>query len=342
MKIVGLLGPIATALATAAAVTGAYYSVTAFSSPQPSANRPSIERAVEEKKSDTVQTPSRAMAGSYRCWSYNVSGGSGTCRLAPPIVLAGDGTYTMSSERGIYTVQGDVIVLSESKIRGPGTIVDGNKIRFEYDYNGLRHTVTYLREDGGEANAPSGEDVVVELTLRYPSQDGSLGYVSTVVLVPKGENIEKAPYQPTAIAVYDGDKKITASFFKPTNKVRNGRAYDVYTSTGIENRLVGTIDLANSRGTVTKTIDVSLSGSAPPTSSPAPKKTNAVASPAPAPTAPSKSAPAVQSPETTTAPEPVPEPTSAPEPEQQAESEPYAGIPCNPSIPHYSQPGCVE
>ncbi len=30
--------------------------------------------------------------GTYRCWHYNVTGGVGNCRLAPPIVIKADGT----------------------------------------------------------------------------------------------------------------------------------------------------------------------------------------------------------------------------------------------------------
>lgn len=88
-----------------------------------------------------------SVAGTYRCWSYNVSGGAGSCRLSPPMILNPDGTYQMSSERGTYTVKGDTIILSESKIRGPGKLQNGNQIVFEYSYKGLNHTVTYLCQD---------------------------------------------------------------------------------------------------------------------------------------------------------------------------------------------------
>lgn len=73
-----------------------------------------------------------------------MSGGGGTCRLAPPLVLNSDGSYRMSSERGTYAVKGGKLLLSESKIRGPGRLEGGNRIVFEYDYRGMRHTVTYL------------------------------------------------------------------------------------------------------------------------------------------------------------------------------------------------------
>ncbi|OGA30326.1 MAG: hypothetical protein A3I01_19900 [Betaproteobacteria bacterium RIFCSPLOWO2_02_FULL_65_24] len=92
-----------------------------------------------------VAQPAQAQApGQYRCWSYNVSGGGGNCRLAPPLVLNADGTYQVSSEKGRYKVQDGKLVLSESKLRGPGKMEQGNRIVFEYDYNGMHHTVTYL------------------------------------------------------------------------------------------------------------------------------------------------------------------------------------------------------
>lgn len=83
------------------------------------------------------------MAGRYRCLSYNVSGGGGSCRLAPPLMLNRDGSYTMSRERGTWRVAGDRVHLSESKIRGPGRIARDGRIVFEYTYGGRRHTVTY-------------------------------------------------------------------------------------------------------------------------------------------------------------------------------------------------------
>jgi len=50
----------------------------------------------------------------------------------------------MSSEKGTYKVQGGSVVLSESKIRGPGKLEAGNHVVFEYDFKGMHHRVTYL------------------------------------------------------------------------------------------------------------------------------------------------------------------------------------------------------
>ncbi len=83
------------------------------------------------------------IAGHYRCLSYNVSGGGGSCRLAPPLTLNANGTYGMSSERGTWRVVGDRVHLSGSKIRGPGKLSKDNRIIFEYTHRGWQHTITY-------------------------------------------------------------------------------------------------------------------------------------------------------------------------------------------------------
>ena len=87
------------------------------------------------------------VAGTYRCWSFNVGGHAGTCELSPPLVLHRDGTYEISSEHGTYKVEGGQIILSKSKVRGPGTLRNGNQIMFQYSYRGLQQTVTYLCQD---------------------------------------------------------------------------------------------------------------------------------------------------------------------------------------------------
>ncbi|MBI2113266.1 MAG: hypothetical protein HYT50_01670, partial [Candidatus Wildermuthbacteria bacterium] len=60
--------------------------------------------------------------------------------------------------------------------------------RFEYDYNGWHHVITYLKEDNGEAAlAPApvkNAETYVEVTLRiaYPEGDSSADSVNTVTL----------------------------------------------------------------------------------------------------------------------------------------------------------------
>jgi len=114
-----------------------------------------IQRPVPVKKpvakkptaSDQQSASRTSAAGTYRCWSYNVSGGgSGNCRLFAPLVLKKDGTYSLSSEKGIFTISGDSLTLSESKIRGIGKLIADTQIRFEYDYNKWHHVLTYLKQ----------------------------------------------------------------------------------------------------------------------------------------------------------------------------------------------------
>ena len=84
------------------------------------------------------------IAGVYRCFSYNIDGAGGSCRVTPPLVLNADGTYRISSEKGTYNVQDGKVVLSESRTRGPGKLEAGNRIVFEYELKGKHYTVTYL------------------------------------------------------------------------------------------------------------------------------------------------------------------------------------------------------
>lgn len=101
-----------------------------------------LQRVLGEK---IVAATRKSVAGTYRCYSMNVGGRGGKC-TSPALVLKTDGTYTMSSEKGKYTIKGDVLTLSKSKIRGPGTLSsDGLQIYFTYTYNGLKQTVTYLK-----------------------------------------------------------------------------------------------------------------------------------------------------------------------------------------------------
>lgn len=93
-----------------------------------------------------VAPDASSVAGTYRCRSYNVGGAGGRPPVGtPPLVLNADGSYSISSEHGTYTVEGDTLVLSQSKIRGPGKL-SGNQVVFEYDYKGLHHVVTYLKQ----------------------------------------------------------------------------------------------------------------------------------------------------------------------------------------------------
>lgn len=234
-----------------------------------------IVKAAEQSSAGTSTQPtqsnssSASLAGSYRCWSYNASGGGGSnCRLFAPIVLNNDGTYYMSSEKGTYSIKGDVITLSESKLRGPGKLIDGTQIRFEYDYNGWHHTITYLKEGESTSSSVSeGATIPVQLILEYPSKESWLSGIITVELVPEGQDVKTASYKPTAIAQYDGDRQVIGSFYKATNMPKSGIKYTVYTSTGFAAASAGTLDLTTAKTETKATILVTQGGTSSTTTS---------------------------------------------------------------------------
>lgn len=98
----------------------------------------------------TVVPSLSAFAGTlaYRCWSFNVDGAGARC-TSPSLIFYSNGQYELGSEKGMYGIRNGQMVLSESKFRGSGRLQeDGHQIRFEYDYNGKRHTVTYSLAPG--------------------------------------------------------------------------------------------------------------------------------------------------------------------------------------------------
>lgn len=92
--------------------------------------------------------------GTYRCRSYNVSGGGGSCRTFQPLVLHGDGSYRFSSTSGQWRVQDGRLVLSESKLWGTGRILGDGSLTFEYDYRGWHHVLTFTCQDCAAAPDP--------------------------------------------------------------------------------------------------------------------------------------------------------------------------------------------
>ncbi len=192
----------------------------------------------------TVHTRA-SIAGTYKCWSFNANGRGGVC-TNPPLVLNKNGAYTMSSEKGTYTIKSDTVVLSKSKFRGAGKILeDGMQIQFSYTYKGSQQTMTFLRQ------TPAAASVVLELTIKYSSED-AMGWINTVQLIPQAKK------EPTydAIAYNDTkDKKVLKAYWK--KGVPGGAIYDVYTGTGFDSEKVGTLDLTKVKTkTFKKTITV--------------------------------------------------------------------------------------
>jgi len=198
--------------------------------------------STSEDKEDKIQLPVNSaepssLNGIFRCWSYNVGGAGKSC-TSPPIVLLADGTYTMSKENGTYIIREDEIILSESKIRGRGRIIEnGNQLRFQYIYNGLEHTVTYVRF--GDASG-SGDEKYVEvyLTLVFPYDSSGINTVSLIEYGLQDPSAETLAYEVAPNVV-------EAVFRKTQTKsgVATGKIYDILVSSGFSSWKVGVIDL---------------------------------------------------------------------------------------------------
>ena len=146
---------------------------------------------------------------------------------------------------------------------------------FDYTYQRLRYTVTYLLERGvpvAELRGGSGADkhpswerdntvranrrVTVDLTLRFPRSDGSVGWIATVILIPEGQLPQRPAKYLEQDAILDRSTwSVLARFDPPLNSVPTGAIYDVWINTGTEKRRIGKVDLQNVSGDISIAID---------------------------------------------------------------------------------------
>lgn len=184
-----------------------------------------------------LESHAASLAGSYRCWHFNVGGQGGKC-TSPPIVLNADGTYTMSSESGTYSVSGDQVILSASTHRGPGKI-NGEQIQFEYDYNGLHHTMTYLRS--GDApqvkSKPTGGGITqLDLTVSCSSSGSAVDWINTCSLDCGDGN------RYDALAVQK-DRETLSCWYR---QVPPNKTCSVTVSSGFDSKVVGSVQTIGS------------------------------------------------------------------------------------------------
>lgn len=208
----------------------------------------------------------------YRCWNFNAGGQAGYCRTSSPLVFNTDGTYQESSTRGRYTVSGNTLTMSRSTVRGPGRL-SGNTLTFHYTYQNLPYTVTYLLQSGSplSAGVRGGGDksqlrtdpelasegkVAVNLTIHFPRSDGSLGWMSLVILTPEGQPPARPAKIITTEAIIDRPTwSVRAQFDPPRTAVPVGAVYDVWVDTSMEKRRIGKLDLRGVRGDTDVSID---------------------------------------------------------------------------------------
>lgn len=213
-------------------------------------------------------------SGTYRCSSYNVSGGGGSCRHLSPLKLNADGSYQHSSTRGRWSVRNGKLLLSGSKLWGAGKILGRDTLRFEYDYRGWRHVVTWVcqgcavaeprnsapaRADG---SGPKGAPVGVSLTLRF---DRAIGGVSSFVIVPvehaRGytHNASLPPGAVQGLARETGPTTVALTTNRD-NRLVNGRRYVVFLSWPRESIPVAVLDLPAAAGDYSAALAATLDG----------------------------------------------------------------------------------
>lgn len=245
------------------------------------------------KKVRVLTSAEKKILGSYRCRSYNVSGGGGgNCRLAPPIVLKADGTYSMSSERGTFSLKKGKLFLSKSQLRGPGKVmISPPTITFGYTYKGWKHVVTYARtstareviaekkppvqetitndekidridQDDMQKKISIPETVPVELTIVFPESSSS-SWVNVISLIPQGYTPASAPYRPESLAIQEGRSSTFYASYYGAKEVMTGKVYDVYASSGFDSQKVGSVDLVSPTGLVKAVLTVPSAASSP-------------------------------------------------------------------------------
>lgn len=248
------------------------------------------------------------LAGTYRCWSMNTGGIGGYCS-GSSLILKKDGTYQISSEHGKYSFSGSKLKLSESKIRGDGSVSpDGMLITFSYSYGGKAQVITYLRTD-----YMGNGSVTLDLTLRYAKEDNALSWINVVQLIPKYQKSDDTTTY-DALALMPNLKTIKAYFKQGVPRT----VLNVYTSNGFGRELVGTIDLHEVTGKSTSRIINVQVKKATTTTEPASKTTT-------------KPSTTTSTPSTNTT-----SPSST-------TTTPSSQLPkCNPLIPKYSQPACQD
>lgn len=148
------------------------------------------------------------MTGTYRCLRYFVTNANGTtvnyntvCALDTSFFIHKDGTYSKSTESGSYSISGNQITFSESKVRGPGTIdILDNQITFSYYVETNLYTITYYLVSGteeGEVGDTSSESAASDLatlsgtTIRVRADNGGccikpeMGIGGTLSFIPR-------------------------------------------------------------------------------------------------------------------------------------------------------------
>ncbi|MBI5428254.1 MAG: hypothetical protein HZA02_08270 [Nitrospinae bacterium] len=192
----------------------------------------------------------------------------------PPLTLNADGGYQLSSTRGRWSERDGALILSESALWGPGEILGPDAVRFEYDYRGWRHVVTWVCQEcafgappaGGppaeRAPVSKGSYVGVSLTLEFAQ---AIGGVSAFVIVPAEHARNYAHNAPLPSGAVQGlawetGANSVALATNRDNKLISGARYVVFLSWPRETIPVAILDLPPVTADYTATLPAMLDG----------------------------------------------------------------------------------
>ncbi len=298
--------------------------------------------------------------GTYRCSSYNVSGGGGSCRNMPPLVLNADGSYRYSSTSGRWAVHRGKLDLSESSVWGPGELLGGDAVRFEYDFRGWRHTVTWTCQECGSAGrgtaaSSGGTPVGVSLTLQFAREVGGVSGFAIVPVESAGRYGHNAALPAGAVQglAWEAGPAVVKAATNRNNRLMSGRRYVVFLSWPRETIPVAVMDIPPADRDYTTTLSATLDGSVLAQPEDGPSAGAPPSEPPQGHTPPPAAAQGGLPPEAgPAAPNVPPSPPPAYDTRdsgpgdwstQGARAAAPAPMPrCNPHIPRYAQPGCVE
>ena len=217
--------------------------------------------------------PPTIAVGSYRCLSYNVSGGGGSCASFQRLVLNPDGTYQFSSTRGRWSVENGNLILSSSRLWGPGRIQSDHTVRFEYDYGRWHHVLTWGCQGCTLTSIPTGQPgrtvtgnpsdgIGVTLTLQFTQP---IGGVTGFVLVPAdaaSSYQHNAPLPPGAVSggAWETGNTTVKLATSRDNRVIPGARYVVFLTWARETIPVAILDVPRTNQDYTGTLNGTLDG----------------------------------------------------------------------------------
>lgn len=212
--------------------------------------------------------------GTYRCRSYNVSGAGGNCATMPPLVLYPDGSYQYSSTRGHWRTHNGTLFLSASTLWGPGKIIGQHSVRFEYDYRGWHHVVTFvcsncMEQSDAQIESPTPtvtrkSFVGVSLTLEF---DSPVSGVSTFTIIPAEVApgyTHNAPLPEGSVQglAWEKTRTTVALATNTHNKLETGKRYVIFLSWPSETIPVAILELPHGTADVAATLPATLDGAA--------------------------------------------------------------------------------